>query len=282
MTADRPSPTGRAILAEAAAEPEPGLMNSAAEEAMRCAINLGRNCGYHVFPVGDDKRPAIAGWPERASADPEAIWRLWHERPGSLIGVVTGARSGVSVLDVDPHHEEAGRWWRANHQRVPATRTFRSRRGGFHLYFQHRNGIANTQGRIAPGVDSRGRGGFIIFWFASGYECLDFAPIARWPDWLAVLLIPQPSPPAPGWNREPDPDRAIDGLLEWLGGQPDGTRNAGVFWVACRLAERGMGQAHIETLLLPVAHSLGLTRADEVREVRATIASALKRSQRVE
>jgi hypothetical protein len=255
-------------------------MIPAPEEALRCAINLARNSGYAVFPCGEDKRPTLSRWPARASTDPQAIWKLWNERPGPLIGVVTGPRSGISVLDIDPKHPEAGRWWRANHHRVPETRSFRSRSGGFHLYFQHRDGIANTQGRIAPGVDSRGQGGYVVFWFAAGCECLDFAPPAPWPNWLATLVAPPPPPPAPKWNREPDHNRAVDGMLRWLGSQPDGTRNGSLFWVACRLAERGMGQAQVEALVLPVARGIGLTRADEVKGARRTIASALKRPRR--
>jgi hypothetical protein len=91
-----------------------------------------------------------------------------------------------------------------------------------------------------------------------------------------------PIPPPPAWTgREADPERAIAGLLRWLAQQPDGMRNGGAFWVACRMAEGGLGQARIETLILPVARSLGLTSTADIKAVRATIASALKQPRRV-
>jgi hypothetical protein len=115
-----------------------------ADDVCRMAMALGRNCGYAVFPVclteDGRKLPTIKGWPDRAATDPEAIWKLWQDRPGPLIGIVTGSRSGISVLDIDIKHAEAVRWWRGNHQRLPLTRTFRSRSGGLHLYFRHGQG----------------------------------------------------------------------------------------------------------------------------------------------
>ena len=48
------------------------------DEVVRLAQNLARNRGYAVFPCGDDKRPTLKRWPERASKDPDAIERLWH------------------------------------------------------------------------------------------------------------------------------------------------------------------------------------------------------------
>jgi hypothetical protein len=246
------------------------------EEIIRLAQNIGR-CGYHVFPVGDDKRPTIKGWPERASTDPEAIWRLWHDRFGPLIGILTGVKSDLDVLDIDVKHASATAWWRANFSRLLPCRTYRTRSGGLHLYFRHRPGIGNTQGRLALGVDTRGEGGYVVYWFACGLSCLDHSPPAIFPDWLAKALEPPPAPPRPEWvDRERNPEKAIAGLLDWLRSQPDGTRNAAIFWVACRLADRGMRHAQVEALILPVAADMGLVKAADVREVRATIASAIR------
>ena len=103
-------------------------MTADPEEALRLALNLGRNCGYAVFPCGDNKKPTVTGWPERASCDPEAICKLWHEHPGPLIGVVTGARSRVSVLDVDQKHSEGVLWWQDNCHRLLPTLTVRTAR----------------------------------------------------------------------------------------------------------------------------------------------------------
>jgi hypothetical protein len=171
-------------------------MTADTSEVCRLAQNLARNCGYAVFPCGDDKRPMLKGWPDRASTDPDAIAKLWRDHPGPLIGVVTGQRSNISVLDVDPKHAAAFLWWQDHHATLPPTRTYRTRSGGLHLYFRHHDGIKNTQSKIAEGIDTRGDGGYVIHWFAAGFECIDQSPPASWPAWLLSELLPKPAPPS--------------------------------------------------------------------------------------
>src|SRR5690242_9476568 len=129
-------------------------------EVMTIAQNLARNCGYAVFPCREDKKPATPHGFKDASKDPDEIAELWRRFPGDLIGVATGAASGVSVLDVDVKHDAARAWWRQHEQLLPTTRTYRTRGGGMHLYFRHSDGVKNTEGILAEGVDTRGSGGY--------------------------------------------------------------------------------------------------------------------------
>jgi hypothetical protein len=178
------------------------------------ATNLALNCGWHVFPCRDDKRPACPHGFHAASNDPAAIEDLWRRCPGPLIGVATGAVSGADVLDIDVKHDAALAWWHSNRQRIPATRTFRTRSGGVHGYLIHASGVGCSAGKVAPGIDIRGDGGYVICWFAAGFGCLDHSPPARWPAWLLAELLPKP-PPGP--QRSMPRDRsghAIDGVLD--------------------------------------------------------------------
>jgi hypothetical protein len=252
-------------------------MNAAAEAA-RLAVNLARDCSWAVFPCGDNKKPVR---PERegghgckdATTDPERIAWLWRRWAGPLIGVATGTPSGISVLDIDRDHPAAFLWWQDNLTRLPRTLTYRTRRGGLHLYFLHRDGVTNSQGWIADGIDTRGDGGYVIFWFATGLECIDFSPPQPWPAWLLDELKWRPTPVLPLPERFRDPDRAVDGILRHLAATPEGHRNGMVFWAARKLAEHGMSQGDIEPMLLPVCFGIGLT---DLREVRATIRSAMR------
>ncbi len=170
-----------------------------AREICQLAQNLARNNGWPVFPLGENKRPTWAkddgghGFHD-ASTDPDRINWLWRHHPGPLIGVPTGKVSGFSVLDVDVVHDEARAWWRQHEHLLPTTRTFRTRSGGMHLCFQHADGVRNSQGDLSLGVDTRGDGGYIVFWFAAGCECLDHAPPAVWPHWVSRTLWPPPKP----------------------------------------------------------------------------------------
>jgi hypothetical protein len=251
------------------------------------AINLARNCGYHVFPVRFVKRangkveklPTIDRWPERASSDAREIAKLWAERPGDLIGIATGQRSNLDVLDLDKKHNTAIAWWRVNHDRLPPTRTFGTVSGGMHLHYLHRDGIKNTGSKICDGVDSRGQNGFAVYWFAYGCECIDQTPPQPMPDWLYDELTYVPPVPTPAQRAAyaRNPDKAIDGLLRKLADAREGNRNGMLFWCACRLiADHGFGHNAATAHLLPIATGIGLPET----EARKTIASAQGREPR--
>jgi len=253
-------------------------MSPAVQEAARLAQNLARNCGYAVFPCRDDKKPACVHGFKDASSDPDGIARLWRAHPGPLIGVATGRRSGQSVLDIDQKHPQAVAWWQESHPRLLPTRTFRTRSGGLHLWMQHRDGVTNTQGKIVRGVDTRGEGGYAIYWFAAGYECLDPSPPAPWPTWLLAELQPKPAPALPRAyrpreNGDDDDERRLDGVLRCLSSAREGERNGVLYWAACRCTELEMSHAQSEAELIPVARGTGLPE----REIRATIKSGLGR-----
>ena len=247
-------------------------------DACRLAQNLARNRGFPVFPCGDDKRPLLKAWPERASTDPDVIAKLWRDHPGSLIGVVTGEASGIDVLDLDVKHDAARAWFAENRHRLPPTRTFRTRSGGAHLVHQHAAGVKNSAGKITEGVDVRGGGGFVVWWFAAGFECLDHSPPAPWPAWLRNLVLPPPPKPA---QRHPyaapsNTDAAIAGILRAVSGASEGQRNATLNWAAYRMGERVLageiGRGEAEALLAGAAAAARLSAT----EASLTIHSGLK------
>ena len=249
-------------------------------DVCQLAQNLARNCGYAVFPCGDDKRPTLKRWPERAATDADAIAKLWRERPGPLIGIVTGERSGFDVLDLDVKHDAARAWYQAHRPTLPVTRGFRTRSGGVHLYLQHADGVRNSQGNPASGIDVRGDGGYVICWFAAGFECLEHEPPAPWSVWLldALRALPAPLQPhiANAFHR--NTNAAIDGVLRLVANAPEGERNAVLYWAACRLGERAhagqIGKTEAERLLVAAGIAAGL--AD--KEARATALSGLQRA----
>lgn len=202
------------------------------DEACRLAQNLARNASYACFPVRLDKTPATPHGCRDASTDPEVIARLFRRHPGPLIGIATGKPSGISVLDVDIKHPEARIWWRQNEDRIPCTRTYRTRRAGFHCYFRHVPGIRNAQARPVPGIDVRGQGGYVVAWFATGHECLDHSPPATWPAWLTTAIWPPASAqPVQSAAHTPPPsgdqaDRIITRAIQRVRSAPDGAKHS--------------------------------------------------------
>ena len=128
-----------------------------------------------IFPCYKSKSPACEHGHKDASTDPDRIRALWAGRTGLLVAVPTGAASGIAVLDVD----RAGMRWLPS-AGLPATRQHQTRSGGRHLIFRHTPGLRCSQSAIAPGVDVRADGGYVIFWPMHGYA-VDDRPLADWP-----------------------------------------------------------------------------------------------------
>jgi hypothetical protein len=81
-----------------------------------------------------------------------------------MIGMPTGEASGIVVLDVDQKENRQGMdWLNENSHRMVQTRTVRTGSGGLHIYFRHPGRqVKNQNDKIAPGIDVRGDGGYVI------------------------------------------------------------------------------------------------------------------------
>jgi Bifunctional DNA primase/polymerase, N-terminal len=173
------------------------IMSGAGEaiEIARAALELAA-AGFPVFPCNAKKKPVVTNGFLSASTDPAIVRVLFAKRATKLIGVPTGPASEVDVLDFDYRHG-AKPWEDANQYRLPETRVHQSQSGGRHLLFRHTPGIRNSAGRIAPGCDVRGAGGYIIMPPSPGYTVISDAPIAPWPEWLLEpgLALPKLKPP---------------------------------------------------------------------------------------
>jgi hypothetical protein len=162
---------------------------------------------------------------------------LWRRYPAPVIGVCTGGVSGLDVLDLDAKHAAARSWWAEHRHRVPRTRVHRTRSGGLHIFFQHAPGVRCTAGRITLGVDTRGDGGYVIWWPAAGCSVLSDADVVPWPQWLLEIVQAEPAAAPSSPVTVPD-DRALAGLVRTVANAPVGRRNNILFWAACRLGEK--------------------------------------------
>jgi hypothetical protein len=189
--------------------------------------------GYPCFPCSADKRPATPHGFKDATLDPDAAKALWSRHPGPLVGVPTGAASGLDVLDVDGR-TGGGHWFATHRGELPVTRVHRTRSGGLHIFFRHHAGVRCSAGQIAPGIDVRADGGYVIWWPAAGCPVLDADEPAQWPAWL-LQSKPQGGP-LPGRTVVPN-DHSLAGLVRTVALAPEGERNRITFWAACRAGE---------------------------------------------
>jgi hypothetical protein len=213
-------------------------------EMGRLARNWAKNTNLPVFACQSDKKPATPHGFKDASRDPGIIARMFTIRSAALIGIPTGAVSGLSVLDIDVKHQAAAAWLKAAEPRLPATLTYATRSGGVHIWFHHADGIKNTESKLARGVDTRGDGGYILLWFAAGYECYDPSLPAPWPDWLRDALLRKPEPvrvlPArqgyrPRYASTGAPERMISRAVARVASAADGHRHPTLRAAACTI-----------------------------------------------
>jgi hypothetical protein len=163
-------------------------------ELREAAVALAER-GFRVHPCGEDKRP-LTRWSQTATNDPAAAAKLWTRQPDALIAVATGG--GLVVVDddrglADPDPSLAG------------TLTSRTRSRGHHHWYTSTEDIGCSVGVVAPGIDIRARGGFVIAPPSRGWSWLDAsAPIQPLP---AVLLaaIQRHNNPVNGQRRGFEP-----------------------------------------------------------------------------
>ena len=138
---------------------------------------MAARSGFFVFPVAPlGKVPALKdlNWAEIATRDPAALARWWRATPYN-VGIVTGSRSGIVVVDLDTSHGDAPppecsgmshgldvltRLANQAGGDLPATFTVTTPTRGQHLYYRPPPGVElrNTQGKIGWLVDTRGEG----------------------------------------------------------------------------------------------------------------------------
>jgi hypothetical protein len=162
---------------------------------------------YPVFPCRQkeeivngetrkSKSPLISGGFKSAKDKSTVVSRWWGQWPDALVGVPTGRRTGLVVVDIDP---EGLAWYEAHRAKLPKTQIHRTHRG-LHLLFHDplTDQVGSSTSKVAPGIDVRGDGGYIIWWPAHGCPVENEGILAEVPDWLLDLI------------KEPDPELSSD------------------------------------------------------------------------
>ncbi|MFD7706207.1 bifunctional DNA primase/polymerase [Streptomyces sp. NPDC059785] len=220
-----------------------------------------------------------------ASTDPRRIRELFAAAPwASGYGIACGLHPHHLIgIDLDTKSgtdsSAALRELALRHLfTIPDTVVVLTPSGGRHLWLSGPPDVVvpNSAGRLAPGIDIRGAGGYLVgpgsrtahgvYGTAPGTAQLTPAPC---PPELLRLLLPPPRqhhravPRSAGQHGQ--------GLVQFVLGAHEGQRNTRLFWAACRAYENGFGP-ELANDLTDAAVRTGLTE----REARSTIASAAR------
>ena len=198
------------------------------------------------------KHPLINGYTKLTRIATKTIEKWFANRPDAGVGIVCGEYSGLVVVDLDgAAGEESLKKLERQHGPLPDTLTAISGRvgGGRHIYFRHPGGkVANTVA-IAPGIDVRADGSFVVappsvHRSGNAYKWVDeTAKIADCPDWLIQLANAKKAklPVEPAVQPVP----STDGLI-----LRKGNRTNWLFKRGCSLRGQGQQEPEIESALI--------------------------------
>jgi hypothetical protein len=203
------------------------------------AVWLAEEMRLPVFACDAQKRPLTTHGFQDATTDQAEIRRQFAALGAATIGIPTGEAGGFFTVDLDCKNGGQGlEWLAANEHRLPNTRRHKTRSGGVHLLFSwpHGRTVRNSASRIAPGVDVRGAGGYIIAPPSPGYEVVDASALAEAPAWLLDLIDPPVAPraidpprPTPAPRQSGDGTRygmqALDNECQAILSAPDGGKH---------------------------------------------------------
>jgi hypothetical protein len=232
--------------------------------------------GYRVFPCAPGgKMPLTDHGFHDATLDPEQIERWWASHPAANIGIAT---AGLIVIDVD---SEADAWPGGDPERVlelAAGPMALTPRGSHRLFRQPAGkGWRCTQGRLAPKVDTRGDGGYVV-----APPSVVAGKAYRWAPGLELDDPPDRLPEPPAWLAA-DLDRLAHGpptTAPVAAGDaganqiPRGQRNATLARLAGAMRRVGMSRPEIAVALIQVNQDRCAPplAAREVERIAASVA----------
>lgn len=185
------------------------------------------------------KHPRTRNGHKDATTDVMRVSAYWARYPLANIGLVTGGTNGVTVLDIDPRHggDESLAALEKLHGPLPTTSRNRTGGGGEHIYFYYVPGVSCSSGELAPGIDVKGDGGYVLAppsQHASGsvYATIAAGELAAAPPWLVDKLVKKARRAA---AASPERWREL-----WSAGAEQGARDDTLIRMAGYLLRRGL------------------------------------------
>lgn len=241
------------------------------------------------------KHPRERGWQNNPALSAADVHTLWDRYPHANVGIATGERSGIFVVDVDPKNGgmEALAELEGIHGPIPDDCQVTTGSNGWHFYFQMPDfHVGNSSGRLPAGIDIRGTGGQVVAppsvsgvgpyrWESDG------APPPA-PEWLLELIRPQePSSRDPGRVVV----RASEEISRYVSAAVDGelrrvmeatedrniTLNRATFSLASIAAheDSGLQVAGIRDMMREAGMAIGLGKSETYKTVESAISGGL-------
>lgn len=202
--------------------------------------------GISIIPIsgdGDMKKPPQGfSWRkyQNIMATPEEVQAWADSYPNLNLGIVTGAISGIVVIDIDDRSI-------ADTIEVPKNTPMTVTGKGYHVYCKMpKEPIKNSASKIADHVDIRGNGGYVLAppsMHVSGNQYawmndLD-TPLADLPQWIIQKYYPT--------DKKPKEQKVKVTTGKEVYGE--GSRNEKIFRIACKMMHNGLSQEAVRAAI---------------------------------
>lgn len=203
--------------------------------------------GFAIFPIKyRGKTPLTTNGVKDASNDPAIIQGWWEKWPNANIGLATGIRNNLLVIDLDVDEDkgingyETLKDWQKDHGSLPDTWISITGRGGYHWIFKTNEHFGNRVG-LLEGIDIRGDNGYIVappslhpngksYEWEVGPD--DETPMAEVNDMVRLFL-------QEGEKQTTSESIIVPDII------PEGKRNDTMFRLACSLQSKGLSDSAI-------------------------------------
>ena len=148
------------------------------------------------------KHPTPARGLHDAFTDRNTVEVIWGDNPDLNIGIITGKKSGVWVLDIDAGKDGFDSLEKLiqEHGPLPDTLSVHTGGGGQHLFFlMPEEGDVRNRTNIRPGIDVRGTGGYVVappsVHISGGkYSWENLSGLEPAPTWIIDAMSPEIPP----------------------------------------------------------------------------------------
>lgn len=241
-------------------------------EGKQTVCSCNKDCGANL-----GKHPRSMHGSKDATSDVAKITSWWKTFPFANIGIATG--DGTFAVDLDTKHNGPEHWQAlvdANGGSYPDTAECITGSGGRHIYFRSPEGmkIQSSASKIAPGVDIRGDGGYVIappslhmsgnhYTWELSSDPLDGHEIVAAPDWLIALLVPKS-------------DARAATIANDRGKISEGGRNEALFSMGRSMRSRGASAETIKAALFTANETQCDPPISDPKEIDTIVAQVCK------
>ncbi|MGZ6583133.1 MAG: bifunctional DNA primase/polymerase [Solirubrobacteraceae bacterium] len=261
-----------------------GAEATIADAALRYA-----NLGIPIFPCAPGgKQPLTTNGFHDATSSAQMVSYWWRRNPEANIGLPTGTRTGVVVVDIDVHGKRTGYGSFEQARGAGLAESWgwlvRTPSGGLHAYFGFTPETAQRNWTCPTAcVDFRGDGGYVIAppshievngqmkayrVIATGHHGLRPIDAAALRQFLEPPRSESPRPTGAARREGCSPQA----LATWVARTPPGGRNDNLFRASCLMAQNNYSYLEVLSALGDAARYVGLRD----REIERTIDSACR------